>query len=163
MDRAPSSKSQGRTTSGCTFLVYQKPQVKGMPNGIRVPPKREIDFGIDLPPNTKLISIPTYKMAPAELKELKDLLDKGLIRPSISPWGAPILFVLFIDDILICSRSKDEHTGHLRIVLRLLKDHHLFAKFDKCEFWLKSVAFLGHVVSGEGIQVDPQKTNAVKN
>ncbi|KAH0665926.1 hypothetical protein KY285_027132 [Solanum tuberosum] len=62
-----------------------------------VPPKREIDFGIDLLPNTQRISIPPYRMAPAELKELKeqlkDLLDKGFIRPSISPRGAPVLFV----------------------------------------------------------------------
>ena len=62
-----------------------------------VPPDREIDFGIDLLPGTKPISIPPYRMAPAELKELKDqlddLLDKGLILPSVSPWGAPVLFV----------------------------------------------------------------------
>nr|XP_016491152.1 PREDICTED: uncharacterized protein LOC107810837 [Nicotiana tabacum] len=62
-----------------------------------VPPDREIDFGIDLLPDTKPISILPYRMAPAELKELKvqskDLLDKGFIRPSVSPWGTPILFV----------------------------------------------------------------------
>src|SRR5688572_25241435 len=62
-----------------------------------IPPKREIDFGIDLLPVTNPISIPPYRMAPAELKELKeqlkDLLDKGFIRPSKSPWGAPVLFV----------------------------------------------------------------------
>ncbi|XP_075108932.1 uncharacterized protein LOC142180763 [Nicotiana tabacum] len=62
-----------------------------------IPPDREIDFGIDLLPGTKPISILPYKMAPAELKELKvqlkDLLDKGFIRPSVSPWGAPVLFV----------------------------------------------------------------------
>ncbi|KAH0644682.1 hypothetical protein KY284_032566 [Solanum tuberosum] len=63
----------------------------------QVPPEREIEFGIDLLPNTQPILIPPYRMAPAELKELKeqlkDLLDKGFIRPSISPWGAPVLFV----------------------------------------------------------------------
>ena len=62
-----------------------------------VPPEKEIDFGIDLLPDTQLICIPPYRMDPAELKELKeqlkDLLDKGFIRPSISPWGEPILFV----------------------------------------------------------------------
>ena len=62
-----------------------------------IPPKREIDFSIDLLLDIQPISIPLYKMAPAELKELKDqlkdLLDKGFIRPSVSPWGAPILFV----------------------------------------------------------------------
>ena len=63
----------------------------------RVPPIREIDFGIDLEPDNKPISISPYKMAPAELKELKlllkDLTVKGFIQPSISPWGAPVLFV----------------------------------------------------------------------
>ena len=62
-----------------------------------VPPPRWIDFGIDLEPNTKQISIPPYIMAPAKLKELKlqlkDLTDKGFIQPSISPWGAPELFL----------------------------------------------------------------------
>ena len=62
-----------------------------------VPPRREINFGIDLEPDIKQISIPPYRMAPAELKELKlqlkDLTDKGFIQPSISPWGAPVLFV----------------------------------------------------------------------
>ena len=63
----------------------------------RVPPEREIDFGIDLLQHIQPISIPPFRMTPAELKELKvqlkDLLDKGFIRPSISPWDAPILFV----------------------------------------------------------------------
>ena len=63
----------------------------------RVSPEREIDIGIDLLPDTQPISIPPYRMALAELKklkeQLKDLLDKGFIRPSISPWGAPVLFV----------------------------------------------------------------------
>ena len=69
-----------------------------------VPPPRWIDFGIDLEPNTKQISIPPYIMAPAKLKELKlqlkDLTDKGFIQPSISPWGAPVLFVKEKDGIL---------------------------------------------------------------
>ena len=64
---------------------------------LRVPPEREIDFGIDILLDTQPISIPPYKMALAELKklkeQLKDLIDKGFIRPSISPWGAPVLFV----------------------------------------------------------------------
>ena len=62
-----------------------------------IPPDREIDFGIDMLPDTCPISISTYRMAPAELKDLKkqlaNLLDKGFIRPSVSPWGAPLLFV----------------------------------------------------------------------
>ena len=62
-----------------------------------LPPEREIDFPIDLVPGTSPISLPPYRMAPAELKELKtqlqELVDRGFIRPSISPWGAPVLFV----------------------------------------------------------------------
>ncbi|KAH0784229.1 hypothetical protein KY290_003827 [Solanum tuberosum] len=240
----------------------------------RIPPEREINFGIDLLSDIQPISIPPYRMAPAELKELKaqlkDLLDKGFIQPSISHWGAPVLFVkkkdgslrmcidyrqlnkvtiknkyplpriddlfdqlqgasyfskidlrsgyhqlrvrgvdvpkiafrtryghfeflvmsfglttalvafmdlmnrvfrnfldsfviVFIDDILIYSKSEDDHMNHLRIVLQALKDHQLYAKFSKCEFWLRSVAFLGHIVSSEGIEVDPKKTDAVKS
>ena len=65
------------------------------------------------------------------------------------------LFVIFsIDDILIYSRSEEEYASHLRVVLQTLKDRQLFAKFSKCEFWLQSVAFLGHIVSSEGIRVD---------
>ncbi|XP_069150522.1 uncharacterized protein [Solanum lycopersicum] len=238
-----------------------------------VPPLREIDFGIDLEPDTKPISIPPYRMAPAELKELKlqlkDLTDKGFIQPSISPWGAPVLFVkkkdgtlrmcidyrqlnkvtiknkyplpkiddlfdqlqgssffskidlrsgyhqlrvrdrdvpktafrtryghyeflvmsfgltnapaafmdlmnrvfreyldsfviVFIDDILIYSKTKEEHEQHLRLTLQVLRQHQLYAKFSKCEFWLRSVTFLGHVVSDQGVKVDPRKTEAVK-
>ncbi|KAH0685720.1 hypothetical protein KY290_017248 [Solanum tuberosum] len=239
-----------------------------------IPPEREIDFGIDLLPDTQPISIHPYRMAPAELKELKaqlkDLLDKGFIQPSISPWGSPVLFVkkkdgslhmcidyrqlnkvtiknkypfpriydlfdqlqgasyfskidlrsgchqlrvrgvdvpkivfrtryghfeflvmsfgltnapatlmdlmnrvcrnfldsfviVFIDYILIYPKSEDDHMNHLRIVLQALKDHQLYANFSKCKFWLRSVPFLGHIVSSESIEVDPKKIDAVKS
>ncbi|KAH0722658.1 hypothetical protein KY290_005316 [Solanum tuberosum] len=214
---------------------------------LRVPLEREIDFGIDVLPDTRPISILPYRIAPAELKDLKeqlkDLLDKGFIQPSVSPWGAPILFVrkkdgslrkcidyrqlnkidlrfgyhqfkvkecdipktafrtcyghyeflvmlfgltnalaafmdlmnrvfkpyldmfviVFIDDILIYSRNEEDHASHLKIVLQTLKDKELYAKFFKCEFWLESVAFLGHIVSGDGIIVDTQKIEAVQS
>jgi hypothetical protein len=61
--------------------------------------------------------------------------------------------VVFIDDILIYSKTEEDHTNHLRIVLQRLRDHRLYAKFSKCEFWLKSVKFLGHTISSEGISV----------
>ncbi|KAH0679850.1 hypothetical protein KY284_020935 [Solanum tuberosum] len=254
-------------------IVKEFPEV--FPDDIPgVPPEREINFGIDVLLDTSLISIPPYRMAPAELKELKeqlkDLLDKGFIRPSVSSWGAPVLFVrkkdgslrmcidyrqlnkvtiknkyplpkiddlfnqlqgascfskidlrsgyhqlkvrecdiskttfrtryghyeflvmsfgltnaiaafmdlmnrvfkpyldmfviVFIDDILIYLRNKEDHVSHLRIVLQTLKDKQLYAKFSKCEFWLESVAFLGHIVSGDGIRVDTQKIKAVQS
>ncbi|KAI3811474.1 hypothetical protein L1987_21198 [Smallanthus sonchifolius] len=71
--------------------------------------------------------------------------------------------IVFIDDILIYSKSKQEHEEHLRLVLDLLKQEQLYAKFSKCEFWLKEVQFLGHVINEAGIHVDPAKIEAVKN
>ncbi|KAL5583473.1 hypothetical protein UlMin_015915 [Ulmus minor] len=158
-----------------------------------LPPDREIEFEIELLPGTQPISKAPYRMAPAELQELKkqlqELLDKGFIQPSYSPWGAPFLVmpfgltnapaafmdlmnrvfrnyldkfvVVFIDDILIYSKSKEEHEEHLRNTLDTLKKNKLYAKFKKCEFWLEKVGFLGHIVSRDGISVDPSKTEAV--
>ncbi|RVW26566.1 Transposon Ty3-G Gag-Pol polyprotein [Vitis vinifera] len=184
-----------------------------------LPPEREVEFTIDLVPGTGPMSKAPYRMAPVELKELQvqlqELLDKGFIRPSVSPWGAPVLFVkkkdgsmrlcidyreyghyeflvmpfgltnapaafmdlmnrvfkpyldqfvvVFIDDILVYSRSREEHEGHLSIVLQTLRDKQLYAKLKKCEFWLDRISFLGHVVSNDGISVDPGKVDAVAN
>jgi hypothetical protein len=69
--------------------------------------------------------------------------------------------VVFVDDILIYSKSEVEHAKHLRIVLQRLRDHKLYAKFSKCEFWLDSVKFLGHTISKDGISVDPSKVQEV--
>ncbi|WMV30091.1 hypothetical protein MTR67_023476 [Solanum verrucosum] len=69
--------------------------------------------------------------------------------------------VVFIDDILIFTKSSEDHDKHLRIILKILKEKELYAKFSKCEFWLDEVAFLGHVVSTEGVKVDPSKIQAV--
>ncbi|KAL0537094.1 hypothetical protein IC582_026064 [Cucumis melo] len=69
--------------------------------------------------------------------------------------------IVFIDDILIYSKTEAEHEEHLRIVLQTLRDNKLYAKFSKCEFWLKQVSFLGHVVSKAGVSVDPAKIEAV--
>ena len=65
--------------------------------------------------------------------------------------------MVFIDDILIYSKNEEDHAQHLRIILQRLRDHLLYAKFSKCEFWLDSVKFLGHTISSEGISVDPTK------
>jgi hypothetical protein len=69
--------------------------------------------------------------------------------------------VMFIDDILIYSETVEEHEEHLRIVLERLRQQKLYAKFSKCEFWMEKVAFLGHVLSAEGITVDPSKVESV--
>ena len=92
--------------------------------------------------------------APAAFMDLmnrvfKDYLDRFVI--------------VFIDDILIYSHSMEEHAEHTRTVLQLLKVKKLYAKFKKCEFWLEKVSFLVHVVSKDGIAVDPTKVEAVSN
>ena len=69
--------------------------------------------------------------------------------------------VVFVDDILIYSQLEWEHEDHLRIVLQFMRDHQLYAKLSKCEFWLIEVRFLGHVVSALGVSVDPEKVEAV--
>ena len=69
--------------------------------------------------------------------------------------------MVFIDDILVYSKNEEEHKEHLRLVLGKLREHQLYAKFSKYEFWLKEVGFLGHVISGEGVSVDPTKVDTV--
>ncbi|KAA3460890.1 Retrotransposon protein [Gossypium australe] len=71
--------------------------------------------------------------------------------------------VVFIDDILIYSRDETEHAEHLRLVLQILREKQLYAKFSKCEFWLNEVNFLGHVILASGIRVDPSKVLAILN
>ena len=71
--------------------------------------------------------------------------------------------IVFIDDILVYSNSKTEHTQHLTLVLKKLREHRLYAKFSKCQFWLDQVSFLGHVILAQGILVDPHKVAAVEN
>ncbi|KAL8104850.1 hypothetical protein AgCh_028861 [Apium graveolens] len=197
-----------------------------------LPPNREIEFSIDLIPGAEPVSKAPYRMAPMEMKDLakqlQELLDKGVIRPSVSPCGAPVLLVkkkdgsmrlsgyhqlkikpedipktafrtryghyeflvmsfgltnapaafmdlmnrvykeyldkfiiVFIDDILIYLKNPEDHAVHLQIALQKLREKQLYAKFSKCEFWLTEVQFLSHVISKEGIKVDPVKIEAV--
>jgi hypothetical protein len=69
--------------------------------------------------------------------------------------------MVFIDDILIYSKNFEDHAGHLHVVLQRLRDHRLYAKFSKCEFWLDTFKFLGHTISSNGISVDPSKVQEV--
>ncbi|GJZ44876.1 putative reverse transcriptase domain-containing protein [Tanacetum coccineum] len=178
-----------------------------------LPPSREVEFHIDLIPGAMPVVKSPYRLAPTEMQDLsnqlKELQEKGFIRPSSSPWGASVLFVkkkdgsfrmcidyrepnkltikncyplpriddlfdqlqgsrpyldkfviVFIDDILIYSKSKEEHEVHLKLILELLEKEKLFGKFLKCEFCLQEVRFLRHVVNSKGIYVDPSKIEA---
>ncbi|GKC16705.1 putative nucleotidyltransferase, ribonuclease H [Tanacetum coccineum] len=212
-----------------------------------LPPVHQVEFQIDLIPGAAPVARAPYRLAPSEMQELsnqlQELSDQGFIRPSTSPWGAPVLFVkkkdgsfimcidyqelnkltiknryplpriddlfdqlqglsvyskidlrsvmpfgltnapavfmdlmnrvckpyldkfviVFIDDILVYSRNKDEHANHLRIIVELLKEEKLYAKFSKCDFWIHMVQFLGHLIDSQGLHVDPSKIEAVKN
>ena len=86
-----------------------------------------------------------------------DLMNR-IFRPYLDQF-----VIVFIDDILIYSGSEEEHAEHLRIILQTLREHQLYAKLSKCQFWLDSVTFLGHIVSAEGVSVDPQKVEAILN
>ena len=73
------------------------------------------------------------------------------------------LIIVFIDYIIIYSKTTEEHERHMILTLKVLRLHHRYAKFSKCEFWLRSVTFLGHVVCENGVEEDPKKTEVVKN
>ena len=71
--------------------------------------------------------------------------------------------IVFIDDILVYSKSTEEHADHLRTSLQLLRIHQLYAKIENCDFWLEQVAFMGHIITREGLAVDPVKVEAISN
>ena len=71
--------------------------------------------------------------------------------------------IVFIDDIFVYLKDEDDHMGHLSVVLQTLKEHQLYAKYSKCEFLLRSVSFVGHIISSEGVKLDPRKMEEVKN
>nr|GEW15010.1 hypothetical protein [Tanacetum cinerariifolium] len=164
---------------------------KVFPNDLPgIPPPRQVEFRIELVPEAAHVARVPYRLALLEMKELSDQLKelpkKGFILSSSSPWGALVLFVkkkdgsfylmnrvckpyldkfviAFIDDILIYSKSNGEHEEHLKIILGLLKKEQLYVKFSKCDFWLDSIQFLGHMINSKGVHVDPLKIEAIKN
>ncbi|GJT89926.1 putative reverse transcriptase domain-containing protein [Tanacetum coccineum] len=177
-----------------------------------LPPTRQVDFQIDLVPGVAPVAWAPYRLAPSEMKELseqlKELSDKGFIRPKLNkltvknryplpriddlfdqlqgsschaiwfdkrtcrihgPYESGVqpymdkFMIVFIDDILIYSKNKQEHEEHLKLILELLKKEELYAKFSKCEFWIPKVQFLGHVIDSQGIHVDPAKIESIKD
>ncbi|XP_052728500.1 uncharacterized protein LOC128195299 [Vigna angularis] len=180
---------------------------------LELPPRREVEFSIDLIPGAGPISLTIKNKYP--LPRIDDLLDQLqgagifskidlrsgyhqiLVKPEdvqktafrsryghyeyvVMPFGvtnAPAIFmdymnrifrscldkfvVVFIDDILVYSKSREEHEGHLRLVLEILREHRLYGRLSKCEFWLDEIQFLGHVISSQGIAVDSSKVEAV--
>ncbi|XP_060959150.1 uncharacterized mitochondrial protein AtMg00860-like [Cannabis sativa] len=92
--------------------------------------------------------------APAAFMDLMNRVFKDFLD---------ICVIVFIDDILVYSQSEEEHELHLQMVLQRLREHRLYAKFKKCEFWLSQVSFLGHIVSKDGIKVDPGKIESVRD
>ena len=94
-----------------------------------------------------LINAPTTSM---------DLMNR-VFKPFLDQF-----VIVFIDDILVYSKSGEDHEQHLRMVLQTLRERQLYAKSSKCEFWSNNVTFLGHVVSKDGIQVDPSKVEMIQ-
>nr|GEW15295.1 reverse transcriptase domain-containing protein [Tanacetum cinerariifolium] len=92
--------------------------------------------------------------APAVFMDLMNRVCKPYLNKFI---------IVFIDDILIYSRNEEEHANHLRIILKLLRKEKLYAKFSKCDFWIRIVQFLGHLIDSQGLLVDPAKIESVKN
>ncbi|GJY29442.1 putative reverse transcriptase domain-containing protein [Tanacetum coccineum] len=123
-------------------------------------------FRVDLVPGATPVAKSPYRLAPLEMQELseqlQELQDKvfmDLMNRVCKPYLDKFVIV-FIDDILIYSKTKEDHEVHLGLVLELLRKEKLYAKFSKCEFWLQEVHFLGHVVNQNGIHVDPSKIEA---
>ncbi|GJX14288.1 reverse transcriptase domain-containing protein [Tanacetum coccineum] len=112
----------------------------------------EIPVEDDLVPGAMPIAKSPYHFAPSELQELSGQLQELQDKDKF--------IIVFIDDILIYSKMKEDHEVHLGLVLELLRKEKLYAKFSKCEFWLQEVHFLGHVVNQNGIHVDPSKIEA---
>ncbi|GJZ30121.1 putative reverse transcriptase domain-containing protein [Tanacetum coccineum] len=138
-----------------------------------LPPSRQVEFVIELVPGAAPVARAPYRLAPSEMKELarqlQELSDKGFIDRrtryghyefQVMLFGLTNAPAVFMD---LMNRNKEEHEEHLRIILELLQKEKLYAKFSKCEFWLDSVKFLGHVINSQGVHVDPTKVEAIKS
>ncbi|GKB17717.1 putative reverse transcriptase domain-containing protein [Tanacetum coccineum] len=146
-----------------------------------LPKSREVEFCIDLVPMLVAKSPYQDKVHEEDIPKTTFRMRYRHFEFTVMPFGltnAPVVFmdlmnrvckpylekfvIIFIDDIMIYSKSKEEHEVHLKLILELLEKEKLFEKSSKCEFWLQGVRFLRHVVNSEGIHVDPRKIEAVK-
>ncbi|GJV84157.1 hypothetical protein Tco_1524055 [Tanacetum coccineum] len=135
--------------------------------------KQDLNNIEDCIPGAAPVARAPYRLAPSERKELseqlKELSNKGFIRPSSSPWGAPVLSSPAsstgrrYSENGIQNSNKKEHEEHLKAILEFLKKEELYAKFSKCESWISKVQFLGHVICSQGIYVDPAKIESIKD
>eukprot|EP00253_Pinus_taeda_P006640 PITA_06640 len=134
------------------------------------------------------VGLANSKDKESTLKDILELLDKKYIRPSVSPWGAPVLFVRKkdgtfrtcidyrqlnkltvknkyplprIDELFDQVKGATEHEEHLRLVLQTLREHQLSAKYSKCDFYKEQIQYLGHIITREGIAMDPEKISTI--
>ncbi|GJR34195.1 hypothetical protein Tco_1209879 [Tanacetum coccineum] len=146
-----------------------------------LPPSREIKFCIDLIPEAMPVMKSPYRLAQSEMEELssqlKELQDKDLwsryhqlrvheddiLKTTFRTRYGHFEFMVMPFGLTNAPATNEEHETHLGLILELLKKDKLYAKFSKCEFWLREVQFLGHVVNGDDIHVDPSKIEAVRN
>ncbi|GJT08615.1 putative reverse transcriptase domain-containing protein [Tanacetum coccineum] len=115
---------------------------------------------------TLIIRVMEKKSDEKRLEDIPVVREFPKVFPEDLPGLPPVrqyFIIVFIDDILIYSRNKEEHANHMRIILELLKKEKLYAKFSKCEFWIRIVQFLGHLIDSQGLLVDPAKIEVVKN
>ncbi|GJY50017.1 putative reverse transcriptase domain-containing protein [Tanacetum coccineum] len=127
-----------------------------------LPPARQVEFQIDLVPGVAPVARAPYRLAPAEMQELSTQLQELSDPHPGEHWFclSRRKMVLFR---CVSTTSRKEHEGHLKLILKLLKEEELYAKFSKCDFWLSKVQFLGHVIDNEGIHVDPSKIESIKD
>ncbi|GKE68496.1 putative reverse transcriptase domain-containing protein, partial [Tanacetum coccineum] len=152
-----------------------------------LPSPRQVEFQIDLVPRAAPVARAPYRYHHLRIKEEDILITAfrtwyGHFEFQVMPFGlknAPAVFIdlmnrvckpyldkfiiMFIDDILVYSKDEEEHGKHLKTILELFKKERLYAKFYKCDFWLDSLKFLGHVIDRKGMHVDPAKIEAIKN
>ncbi|GJX81075.1 putative reverse transcriptase domain-containing protein [Tanacetum coccineum] len=141
------------------------------------PPARQVEFQIDLVPGYHQLRVREEDIPKTAFRTRYGHYEFQVMSFGLT--NAPTVFmdlmnrvckpyldkfvIVFIDDILIYSKNKEEHEEHLKLILELLKKEELYAKFSMCEFWIPKVQFLGHVINSKSIHVDPSKIKSIKD